>query len=128
VCPGRRRWCTALGGTASIGAVQSGSGSRWEGVLCKKVKATGGEVGGKNTKRLEVVGSGKVGSDYKCAYERYKALSIGYVALFIKPPSRLRSYGRDEDGDGRTHSISISLFSSRRRGGPSLFLLGPLTG
>jgi hypothetical protein len=37
----------------------------------------GGEVGGKNTKRPEVVGSEKVGSDYKCAYERYKALSIG---------------------------------------------------
>jgi hypothetical protein len=85
VRPGRSRWRAQVGGGGALpweGRLRSeqcraGLGPGGKGFCAKKVKATGGEVGGKNTKRPEVVGSEKVGSDYKCAYERYKALSIG---------------------------------------------------
>jgi hypothetical protein len=50
-CPDKRRRHTALGGAALIGAEQSGFGSWWEGVSCKKIRATGGEVGGGKRKK-----------------------------------------------------------------------------
>jgi hypothetical protein len=50
-CLGKRRRRTDLGGVTSIRAEQSGSGFRWEGVSCKKIKTAGGKVGGEKHKK-----------------------------------------------------------------------------